>query len=251
MGSVRIGQGASAFLDRAPRKLLKAHVIAIDTAASFTPENIYFKDDRVRQVFGVKWALIDRGGLRNPACPPMLKLNSKHHLNFKVQSMGMDYAIRALTVEDEKTLWTMLMYAAHEPSLEAVQRQSCLTRYVQGWGRIGDMGFVACVGELSIGAGWVRLWPMDDRGFGGIDDVTPELAMAVLPDYRGQGVGTQLLSRILAAAQGLFPAICLSVRAENPVANLYQRAGFTKVEGSEVVNRTGGLSFTMVRQFSP
>jgi GNAT superfamily N-acetyltransferase len=81
------------------------------------------------------------------------------------------------------------------------------------------------------------------------DDVTPELAMAVLPDYRGQGVGTQLLNQILETARGLFPAVCLSVRAENPVANLYQRAGFTKVEGSDVVNRTGGISYTMVKKF--
>lgn len=162
----------------------------------------------------------------------------------------MGYVIRALTVEDEPTLWIMLMHAAHESSLEAVQKQSCLTRYVQNWGRVGDVGFVAYIGDLPIGAAWLRLWSMDDRGFGSIDDVTPELAMAVLPEYRGQGVGTTLLNQILETAQGLFPAVCLSVRGENPVANLYQRVGFRKVEGSEVVNRAGGVSFTMVRNFS-
>jgi GNAT superfamily N-acetyltransferase len=165
-----------------------------------------------------------------------------------VEPLEMNYAVRALTVEDEPTLWTMLMHAAHEPSLEAVQRQPCLTRYVRDWGRVSDMGFVACVGELSIGAAWLRLWSMGDQGFGSIDDATPELAMAVLPEYRGQGVGTQLLSQILKIAQGLFPAVCLSVRAENPVAKLYERVGFIKVEGSEVMNRTGGISFTMVRR---
>jgi GNAT superfamily N-acetyltransferase len=162
----------------------------------------------------------------------------------------MGYTVRALTVEDEPTLWIMLMHAAHEPSLEAVQKQPCLTRYVQNWGRDGDMGFVACIGNLPIGAAWVRLWSIGDRGFGSIDDVTPELAMAVLPEYRGQGIGTKLLNQILETAQGLFPGICLSVRAENPVANLYQRAGFIKLEGSEVVNRIGGSSYTMVCKFS-
>ncbi|MBD2317494.1 hypothetical protein [Phormidium tenue] len=38
----------------------------------------------------------------------------------------MDYRIRDLTVADEPILWTMLMYAAHEPSLESVQRQPIL-----------------------------------------------------------------------------------------------------------------------------
>jgi ribosomal protein S18 acetylase RimI-like enzyme len=162
----------------------------------------------------------------------------------------MGYTVRALTVEDEPTLWIMLMHAAHEPSLEAVQKQPCLTRYVQNWGRDGDVGFVACIGNLPIGAAWVRLWSMGDRGFGSIDDVTPELAMAVLPEYRGQGVGTKLLNQILETAQGLFPAVCLSVRAENPVANLYRRVGFIKLEGSEVMNRIGGSSYTMVCKFS-
>jgi ABC-type glutathione transport system ATPase component len=36
---------------------LPAHIVAIDPTPSFTPENIYFKDDRVRQVFGLKLAI--------------------------------------------------------------------------------------------------------------------------------------------------------------------------------------------------
>jgi hypothetical protein len=40
--------------------------------------------------------------------------------------LDMDYRIRDLTVADEPILWTMLMYAAHEPSLESVQRQPIL-----------------------------------------------------------------------------------------------------------------------------
>jgi HlyD family secretion protein len=77
MGSVRIGQGASVFLDSAPKKPLKAHVIAIDTAASFTPENIYFKDDRVRQVFGVKLGIDRPGGLAKPGMPADAEIQLK------------------------------------------------------------------------------------------------------------------------------------------------------------------------------
>jgi GNAT superfamily N-acetyltransferase len=100
--------------------------------------------------------------------------------------------------------------------------------------------------EVAIGAAWLRLWSGDDRGFGYLDDAIPELAIAVLPAYRGQGAGTTLLSHVLNTARGLFPAVCLSVRADNPVVHLYRRIGFVKVEGSEVTNRTGGTSFTMV-----
>jgi len=166
-----------------------------------------------------------------------------------ILKLDMDYIVRALTVADEPSLWTMLMYAAHESSIESVQSQPILTRYVEGWGRIGDMGSIALVGENAIASAWLRLWADEDAGFGYIDHAIPELAMAVLPEYRGNGVGTTLLKQVLRSAQGLFPAVCLNVRLDNPVVNLYQRVGFMKVEGSEIINRVGGISFNMVYKF--
>ena len=161
----------------------------------------------------------------------------------------LSYQVQDLTAEDESIVWTMLMYAAHESSIEAVQKQPYLCRYVKEWGRKGDMGSVAFVDNKPIGAAWLRLWIGSDRGFGFIDAAIPELAMAVLPEYRGKGVGSKLLKTILEKAQGLFPAICLNVREDNPVVRLYQRVGFVKIEGSEVVNRVGGLSFNMMYEF--
>lgn len=161
----------------------------------------------------------------------------------------MNYTVRALTAADEPIVWAMLMYAAHEPSLEAVQQQPCLARYASDWGRAGDMGFAAYVETEAVGAAWLRLWATDDRGFGYVDDPIPELAMAVCPNYRGKGVGTALLTHVLEAAQAQFPAVSLNVRATNPALNLYQRLGFVKVAGSEAVNRVGGISFNMVKQF--
>ena len=74
--------------------------------------------------------------------------------------------------------------------------------------------------------------------------------MAVIPEHRGQVICTKLLMQVLESAQSAYPAVSLNVRANNPVVSLYQRAGFVKVEGSEVVNRTGGVSFNMVCRFS-
>jgi len=162
----------------------------------------------------------------------------------------MDYNMRPLQVRDEPILWKMLMFAAHETSLEYVQNQFYLARYVQGWGRVGDMGFIASIGKVPIGSAWLRLWSGDNRGFGYIDDEIPELVMAVIPQYRGKGVGTRLLFQILAAAEDYFPALGLNVRADNPVVSLYTRMGFLKVEGSEVINRTGSISFNMLKKFS-
>ncbi|MGG6241122.1 HlyD family secretion protein [Nodosilinea sp. AN01ver1] len=69
VGAVRVGQPAQVFLDSAPDQPLEATVTAIDTQASFTPENIYFKDDRVTQVFGLKLGLENPEGFAKPGMP--------------------------------------------------------------------------------------------------------------------------------------------------------------------------------------
>jgi HlyD family secretion protein len=51
---VQVGQKARIYLDGAPNAPLDAVVERIDPEASFTPENTYFRDDRVKQVFGVR-----------------------------------------------------------------------------------------------------------------------------------------------------------------------------------------------------
>jgi HlyD family secretion protein len=69
IGKVRIGQKASIYLDSAPEKGLPASVISIDSQASFTPSNVYFRDDRARQVFGVKLSLKNPDGAAKPGMP--------------------------------------------------------------------------------------------------------------------------------------------------------------------------------------
>ena len=69
IGSVRVGQDAQVFLDSAPDRPLAAKVTAIDTEASFTPENIYLKDDRVTQVFGLKLSIDNPQGYAKPGMP--------------------------------------------------------------------------------------------------------------------------------------------------------------------------------------
>ena len=69
IGRVRAGQTARVYLDSAPDKPLEAVVSRIDPEASFTPENTYFKDDRVKQVVGVKLQLKSGNGYAKPGMP--------------------------------------------------------------------------------------------------------------------------------------------------------------------------------------
>ena len=66
---VRVGQKANVFLDAFKKKIFPGTVIEIDPVASFTPENIYFKDDRVKQAFGMKIRFDDPNGLQKPGMP--------------------------------------------------------------------------------------------------------------------------------------------------------------------------------------
>ncbi|PSB24639.1 HlyD family secretion protein [Stenomitos frigidus] len=69
IGKIRVGQKARVFIDSDPKHALDAKVAAIDPQASFTPENIYFRDDRVKQVVGIKLTIDNPGGYVKPGMP--------------------------------------------------------------------------------------------------------------------------------------------------------------------------------------
>ena len=69
IGRVRVGQPARVYLDSAPATPIEAHVRRIDPQASFTPENTYFREDRVKQVVGVKLQLRGASGFAKPGMP--------------------------------------------------------------------------------------------------------------------------------------------------------------------------------------
>jgi len=69
IGRVRVGQRAHVFLDSDPKRPLEALVSRIDPQATFTPENTYFRDERVKQVVGVKLLLKTGIGYAKPGMP--------------------------------------------------------------------------------------------------------------------------------------------------------------------------------------
>jgi ribosomal protein S18 acetylase RimI-like enzyme len=139
----------------------------------------------------------------------------------------------------------MLYYAAHleeegETSPEAAKRNPDLTNYVKDWGNEMDVGCIALepASHHPIGAAWIRLLGGKER--------PPELAIAVLPEYAGRGVGTQLLTHVLEAAQQLYSSVTLSVRTTHPAQRLYERMGFVVVE--KTINRVGTESLMMLNR---
>jgi HlyD family secretion protein len=69
IGKVKIGQPCHIFLDSDPSQPLNGYVLRIDPEATFTPENTYFRNDRVKQVVGVKLQLTEGVGYAKPGMP--------------------------------------------------------------------------------------------------------------------------------------------------------------------------------------
>ncbi|MGF1588506.1 MAG: GNAT family N-acetyltransferase [Pleurocapsa sp.] len=158
----------------------------------------------------------------------------------------MSCIIRPLVPEDEPFLWEMLYQALYVPVGQAVLSYEViylpeLARYVKGWGQPSDCGFLASDATTGqpVGAVWLRLLKNENKGYGYVDDDTPELSIAVLPEYQGQGIGTELLNCLVASVCE-HSSISLSVSEGNPATRLYERFGF------EVVSGSAG-SFTMKR----
>jgi ribosomal protein S18 acetylase RimI-like enzyme len=145
----------------------------------------------------------------------------------------MDYVIHPLTDADEPLLWEMLYHGLHaaeaatKPSQDIVRRPE-LARYVAGWGRPGDTGFVARDPETGdpLGAVWFRL-PIAEES-GAQNKVTPELAFAVKPGHRRRGIGAALLTQWV-KTNPQQSSISIAVAATSPAVRLYERFGFKVV----------------------
>jgi [ribosomal protein S18]-alanine N-acetyltransferase len=106
-----------------------------------------------------------------------------------------------------------------------------LSRYVEGWGRAGDVGLIAeDEAGARVGAAWYRLFTDDEHGYGFLSPSIPEITIGVSRAVRGRGIGTTLLAALIECArQSGHPALSLSVEEDNPAVRLYERLGFLRV----------------------
>ncbi|VEP13502.1 GCN5-related N-acetyltransferase [Hyella patelloides LEGE 07179] len=145
----------------------------------------------------------------------------------------MSYIIRSIEITDEPFLWEMLYQALYvPPEADPLPRdvifQPELAKYVQNWVLHEDTGLIAVLEESQklVGAAWLRVFKSSNPGYGYINDSTPELSIAVLPKYRGQGIGTKLLTKLFSQVRNRYSAVSLSVSSDNPAFRLYLRFGF-------------------------
>lgn len=113
------------------------------------------------------------------------------------------------------------------PPPESIVDLPELRVYIQDFGKgKADTAFLAEEQAQTVGMVWARI--MED--YGHLDNDTPSLAIAVLEGYRGRGIGTALMEKILDCLREKgYKGASLSVQEENPAAGLYKRLGFDVV----------------------
>ena len=114
-----------------------------------------------------------------------------------------------------------------EPPDRSIVEQPELSLYYERFGNgPADNCLVAEVDGKVVGAVWTRI--MND--YGHVDDETPSFAISLYKEYRGQGIGTQLMVKMLALlkSQG-YERASLAVQKANYAVKMYRNVGFTAV----------------------
>ena len=141
--------------------------------------------------------------------------------------------IRQLRADEVELLKAFLYEAIFVPEGAAppdrsIIEQPELSLYYEDFGSgPADHCLVAEVDAKVVGAVWTRI--MND--YGHVDDDTPSFAISLYKEYRGQGIGTAMMRKMLALlkAQG-YKKASLAVQKANYAVRMYEAVGFKTVD---------------------
>lgn len=158
------------------------------------------------------------------------------HLNHTIQPMIDGIVFREMRSEEYPMLEKFLYEAIFIPDgvvplpYDIIYLPE-LYMYIDGFGtKEGDTAVVAEANGTIVGAAWARII----KDYGHIDDETPSLSISLLPDFRGQGIGTQLWTTLLDRLRNKgYEQVSLSVQKANFATKLYFHSGFRAVKENE------------------
>jgi ribosomal protein S18 acetylase RimI-like enzyme len=130
-----------------------------------------------------------------------------------------------------------------EPPPRSIINDPRIFAYIKDFGtQSGDLGVVAEQNGQVIGAAWTRII----RAYGHINDETPELAISILPEFRGYGIGTKLMKKLFGVLRtNGYSRTSLSVQKDNPAVGYYKRLGYRITE--EKLDHVGNEDFIMIK----
>lgn len=141
----------------------------------------------------------------------------------------MDYTVRKIRESEYQLLNEFLYEAIFLPKgvdapPKTIINEPGLQVYVADFGKQEhDRALVAEIGGKIVGAVWARI--MND--YGHINNETPSVAISLYKEYRGLGIGTEMMKKMLfiLRASG-YKQVSLSVQKANYAVKLYQKLGF-------------------------
>ena len=141
----------------------------------------------------------------------------------------MELKIRTITEEDNSVLEHFLYEAIFIPPGFSIPPRSIINKpelqvYIKDFGtKKDDIGLIAEINNKPIGVVWTRI--MND--YDHIDNETPSLAISLLKEFRGFGIGTILMDKILCLLKEKgYKQVSLSVQKANKALRLYKKFGF-------------------------
>jgi len=145
----------------------------------------------------------------------------------------MTYQIRAMKPSEYPLLDDFLyqaIFQRDETNLapKSIIKEPALQVYIQDFGTMKD-DYCLCaeINQKIVGAVWVR----NIKGYGSIDGETPEFAISLYKEYRGQGIGTELMRRMLALLKSKgYVKTSLAVQKDNYALRMYQHVGFQIID---------------------
>lgn len=148
----------------------------------------------------------------------------------------MNYSIRFINKNEYKILDDFLYEAifipegAELPPKEIINQPE-LQVYIDAFGKMeDDICFVAEVENKIVGAVWVRV--MDD--YGHIEEGVPSFAISLYKEYRGNGIGTALMKKMLIELKERgYSKASLAVQKANYAVKMYKNVGFEIVDENE------------------
>ena len=151
----------------------------------------------------------------------------------------MNYIIRPMESAEEYLLEEFLYQAIFQKDDNNLIPRSVINEpsvkiYIEKFGRKEDACLVAEYDAKVVGCVWTRIFDEDVQGFGFLDSETPEFAISVLKDYRGIGIGTELMKAMIKLLKSRgYVKTSLAVQKENYAVKLYEKIGFKIIKETD------------------
>ncbi len=149
------------------------------------------------------------------------------------------YTIREIKPAEVPLLEDFLYEAIYQrdeanPLPREIIDEPAIKVFIDGFGKPDDFCLVAEADHKIVGAVWARILAGEVKGFGNIDDRTPEFAISLYKDYRSRGIGTALMKNMLQLLKGKGYARCsLAVQKDNYAVRMYENVGFVTIRETE------------------